>query len=99
MNSPYLNLLGLAYRARKCSTGEEVIIRDIQKRRAKLVILARDIGRQTEKRLSDKCKTYGVPFLMADDADLLSHAIGKERRIAIAILDEGFAKKIQTLLS
>ncbi|HLR01567.1 MAG TPA: ribosomal L7Ae/L30e/S12e/Gadd45 family protein [Virgibacillus sp.] len=99
MNSSYLNLLGLAFRARKCSTGEEVIIRDIRRRRAELVILARDIGRQTEKRLTDKCKTYGIPFLMADDTDVLSHAIGKEKRVAIAVLDEGFAKKIQTLLS
>ncbi|MDY0405844.1 YlxQ family RNA-binding protein [Virgibacillus sp. 179-BFC.A HS] len=97
MKSTYLNLLGLANRARKCSTGEETIIKDIQKGRAKLLLLASDTGPQTMKKLTDKCKTYQVPFIIADDREVLSHAIGKTQRVAIAILDEGFAAKIKSL--
>jgi len=98
MNSPYLNVIGLANRAGKCSTGEDTIVRDIQRNRAKLVILASDVGKQTKKRLTDKCQTYNVPFSIADDTNVLSHAIGKHKRVAIAILDAGFAKKIKMLL-
>ena len=98
MKSNYLNLVGLAYRAGKCSLGEETIVKDIQQRRAKLVLLANDIGPQTRKKITDKCTTYEVPFAIADDRETLSHAIGKSQRVAIAILDAGFAAKITSLL-
>lgn len=49
MNPNYLNIIGLAVRARKCSTGEDTIIKDIRKGRAKLVLLAEDIGPQTKR--------------------------------------------------
>lgn len=98
MKSNYLNLVGLAYRARKCSTGEETIIKDIQQKRAKLILLANDIGQQTKKKLTDKCKTYNIPYIIVDDRETLANAIGKSQRVAIAILDTGFARKIRSLL-
>lgn len=98
MKKKYLNLLGLAYRAQKCSTGEETIVRDIQKKRARLVLLASDIGPQTNKKITNKCKTYDIPFVVVDNREIISQAIGKSQRVAIAILDEGFAKKFKSLL-
>jgi len=94
----YLNLIGLAYRARKLTLGEELIVRDIQKKQAKLVLLANDIGPQTKKKITDKCNFYHVPFRIVDDRDTLSQAIGKSGRVAVAVLDEGFALKITSLL-
>ncbi|MEN1966836.1 YlxQ family RNA-binding protein [Lentibacillus sp. N15] len=96
--SNYLNMIGLAYRARKCSLGEETIVKDIQQGRAKLILLASDIGPQTRKKITDKCKTYNIPFRIVDDRHTLSHAIGKTQRVAVAILDAGFAAKIKSLL-
>jgi len=98
MKNNYLNTIGLAFRAGKCSTGEETIIKDIQNKRAKLILIASDTGMQTKKKLTDKCKFYEVPFVIADDRDTLSHAIGKSRRVAIAILDAGFAEKLKSQL-
>lgn len=98
MKSNYLNLVGLAYRARKCSLGEETIVKDIQQKKAKLVLIASDIGPQTYKKITDKCKTYDIPFVMVDNRDILSHAVGKSQRVAIAILDDGFATKMKSLL-
>lgn len=95
----YLNMLGLAYRAGKCSLGEEAIVKDIQTSRAKLVLLASDIGAQTRKKLINKCAYYNVPYAIIDDRDTLSKAIGKTQRVAVAILDDGFAAKLKTLLS
>ncbi|UOQ43018.1 YlxQ family RNA-binding protein [Halobacillus salinarum] len=94
----HLNLLGLAVRAGQCTIGEEAIVRDIQKQKAKIVLLAGDIGTQTKKKLTDKCSYYHIPYYMVEERDTLSHAIGKEGRVAIAVLDHGFAKKLQSLL-
>lgn len=98
MNPNYLNIVGLAVRAGKCSTGEEIILKDIRKGRAKLVLLAADIGPQTKKKLTDKCTSYNVPYRFVDNRDILSQAMGKEQRVAIAILDAGFAKKLLSLV-
>ncbi|MBM7598558.1 ribosomal protein L7Ae-like RNA K-turn-binding protein [Virgibacillus halotolerans] len=98
MKNNYLNMIGLAYRARKCALGEETIVKDIQQQKAKLVLIASDIGPQTRKKLTDKCKFYDIPFVIVDDKETLSHAIGKSQRVAIAILDAGFATKIKSLL-
>ena len=99
MKNNYLNILGLAYRAGKCSLGEDAILRDVRGEKAKLVLLANDIGPQTRKKLTDKCKFYEVPLVIVEeDRELLSNAIGKSHRVAIAILDAGFAKKIKSLL-
>lgn len=98
MKSNYLNLLGLAQRAGKCIMGEELIIRSIQSNQAKLVILANDTGKQTQKKINDKCKSYNVQVIIGDDRETLGHAVGKTQRVAIAILDAGFANKIQSLL-
>ncbi|ASK63486.1 50S ribosomal protein L7ae [Virgibacillus phasianinus] len=97
MKNSYLNMIGLAYRARQCSLGEEVV-KDIKKNRAKLVLLASDTGPQTRKKITDKCRTYEVPLRIVDDKEILSNAIGKSERVAIAILDAGFAAKIKSLL-
>lgn len=98
MNNNYLNILGLAYRAGKCSVGETAIIKDIQQQKVKLILLASDIGRQTRKKVTDKCKTYHIPYVFIDDRVTIGNAIGKSQRVAIGIIDEGFAKKIQSLL-
>ncbi|MBM7572064.1 YlxQ family RNA-binding protein [Aquibacillus albus] len=98
MSKDYLNLLGLAIRARKCTLGEESIIRDIQKKNAKLVLIASDTGPHTRKKLTDKCKYYNIPYRTVHDRDTLSKAIGKSGRVAIALLDQGFASKITSLL-
>lgn len=97
MKNNYLNMIGLAYRARELSLGEQVV-KDIQKKRAKLVLLASDTGPQTTKKITDKCKTYDIPLRTVDDKETLSNAIGKSDRVAIAILDAGFATKISSLL-
>lgn len=98
MNRNYLNIVGLAYRARKCVTGEDTIVQHIRNKNVKLVLIANDISEQTKKKYTDKCKTFHVPYIEVDDRVTLGNAIGKSERVAIAILDEGFATKLQSLL-
>ncbi len=91
-------MIGLAARARKLSVGEDQILKDIKRGQAKLVLLAEDIGFQTGKKLTDKCRYYKVPYRSITDRQALSHAIGKSGRVAVAITDQGFAQKICSLL-
>ena len=98
MRNNYLNIVGLAFRARKCSTGEDTIINDIRNKKAKLVLIASDISESTKKKLTDKCNTFQIPYIEVEDRSILGSAIGKSERVAVAILDEGFATKLKTLL-
>ena len=98
MKNNYLNIVGLAFRARKCVTGEDLIIQHIRDNRAKLLLIANDISEQTKKKLTDKCKTYDVPYIEVGDRKTLGNAIGKSERVAIAITDVGFKNKLQSLL-
>lgn len=97
MNNNYLNILGLAHRAGACISGEERVVHDLKRRQIKLLLLANDIGKQTKKKLTDKCKTYQIPYVVVDDRYTLGKSIGKAERVAIGITNDGFARKIQSL--
>lgn len=56
-----LQFLGLATRARKLVTGEELVISEVRRGNAKLVIVAEDASENTRKKLHDKCNSYNVP--------------------------------------
>ncbi|RBW69884.1 YlxQ family RNA-binding protein [Bacillus taeanensis] len=89
-----LQLLGLAARARKLITGEELVLKEVRNKKAKLVLLAGDASLNTKKKITDKCSYYHVPLVEVSDRYQLGHAVGKEQRVIIAVIDEGFAKKI-----
>lgn len=98
-NQAVLQLLGLAARARKVISGEELVVNEIRHGKAKLVLLASDASANTSKKLTDKCTYYNVELHVLGDRYVLGHATGKEARVALAITDSGFAKKISSLLN
>ena len=55
-----LNLLGLAYRARKLINGDEVVTDNLQKGKCKMVIVARDASSRTIDKFQKKCFFYGT---------------------------------------
>lgn len=92
-----LNFLGLIARSRKLATGETAL-KSIQNKKASFVIIASDASDNTKKKFSDKCKFYGVDYVVWNTSDALSHAIGKDNRMVIAILDRGFASGLKKKL-
>ncbi len=94
----WMSLLGLANRARKIISGEELVVKEIRSGKAKLVLLAEDASKNTEKKISDKCAYYQVPLKRVENRSIAGQAIGKEARVVVAVLDEGFAQKLRTLL-
>ncbi|MGP4072207.1 L7Ae/L30e/S12e/Gadd45 family ribosomal protein [Piscibacillus sp. B03] len=94
----YLNLLGLAFRAGKVSLGEDNILKDIRSKQATLVLIASDASDNTKKKLTDKCKSYQVPYRFVGSRVEISNALGKHDRVAACINDEGFTKKFLQLI-
>ena len=90
-----LNMIGLAKRAGKISTGTFICEKMIKSRAAKLVVLAGDASDNTKKTILDGCKFYGVEVIETSDMDSLGHAVGADAlRAVISINDNNFAKAI-----
>ena len=81
------NLIGLAQRAGKVISGEELVIKAIQSGKAKFVFLANDAG-----------DNYKVEVSTVFNTLELSAALGKPRKV-VAIADAGFSKKMRTLMN
>ena len=92
-----LQFLGLARRARKIVTGQDLVLAAIRNQKAKFVFVASDAGANTTKKFIDKSNYYHVPVFNGYTKGELSSAIGQERSI-VGILDAGMAKKLATLI-
>lgn len=92
MQDKVLSMIGLATKAGKTVSGEFMTEREIKSGRAVLVVVAGDSSDNTKKKFRDMCEFYKVPIYFYGDKDTLGHAMGKEFRASLAILDEGFAK-------
>lgn len=90
-----LSLIGLATKAGQTASGEFMTEREVKTGRAALVIVAGDSSDNTKKKFRDMCEFYKVPIYFYGDKDTLGHAMGKQFRASLAILDEGFAKGIR----
>ncbi|OEG00442.1 50S ribosomal protein L7 [Vulcanibacillus modesticaldus] len=97
-NNKFFSLLGLAARARKIISGEELLIKGIQTGKVFLVIIAQDASENTRKKLTDKCSYYNIPYKVSFEREQLGHAIGKFSRVAIGITDQGFSKQLNKIL-
>ncbi len=89
-----LSLLGLCARAGRLGYGEPATVAAIRAKSAHLAVLDECAGPNTTKSVTAACHTHGVPLYRAQD---LGAAIGKPGRMAVAVLDEGFARRIAAL--
>ncbi|GAA0365388.1 YlxQ family RNA-binding protein [Bacillus horti] len=97
MNQQGFQLLGLAMRAGKVISGEEIVITGIRKGQVKLVFLSQDASENTAKKVLDKAKTYQVSVTTVPTRDVLGRAIGKDQRVVVGVTDLGFARKLYSL--
>ena len=88
------SLFGLATRAGKIASGEFQTEMAIKSGTAFLVVIAKDASDNTKKLFQDKCSFYKIPIIFFGTKEELGHAIGKEYRASLAILDKGFAEAI-----
>ena len=91
------NLLGLAQRAGKIISGEEMVVKAIQEQKAKLVFLAHDAAPNLTTKIQDKRHYYQVKVVTVFSTLELSIAVGKSRKV-LAVTDAGFTKKMRSLM-
>lgn len=86
--------LGFAARARKLQTGYNTVLSLIEKRKARLVIVAEDAAEGTRDKISSKCRSHSVPCVIFGTGDDLSQVTGTGRTMVFAVTDGDFAKII-----
>lgn len=85
---------GLARRAGKISFGTESSIDTINKKKAKLVIVAEDASDRTKKNFKIICEKEKVKIRIFGTIEELSNTIGQNNKAVIVIREENFAKEL-----
>ena len=93
-NNKIYGLLGLARRAGKISFGTESSIETIEKKNAKLVIVAEDSSDRTKKNFKELCESFKVELRIIGTIELLSQSIGQVNKAVLVVKEENFAKEI-----
>lgn len=89
-----LNLIGLATKAGKTASGEFSTEKAIKTGKAHLVVVSEEASDNTKKMFMNMCTYYKVPICYFGKKDELGHAMGKEMRASLAVMDESFASAI-----
>lgn len=93
-----LSLIGLATKAGKVASGEFSTEKSVKSGKAAIVIVADNASDNTKKMFSNMCTYYKVPLYFFGAKEELGHAMGKELRASLALLDDGFARAIEKQL-
>ena len=97
-NKKTFSLLGLATKAGNVVSGEFSTEKAVKEHKAALVIVADDASDNTKKMFTNMCTYYKVPIYCFGEKNDLGHAIGKEFRASLAVLDKGLANAIEKQL-
>lgn len=88
-------MIGMAQKAGKVASGEFATEKAVKSRKAAMVIVADDSSDNTKKMFSNMCEFYNTPIYFFSNKEELGHAIGKQFRASLAIVDEGFRNTIE----
>lgn len=94
MQNKVLSYIGLATKAGKVASGEFSTEKAVKEKKARLVIVAMDASDNTKKMFTNMCTHYHVPIFFFEDKEGLGHAMGKQFRASLAVLDQGLADAI-----
>lgn len=92
-------MLGLASKAGRLVSGEDVVRNSIKQKKVKFIIISEDASENTKKRFLNAAEFYKVPVAIWGQKERLGFSIGKSERSVVGICDQGFEKSIRTLLS
>ena len=84
--------LGFAQRAGKLVSGETACEKAMRRGNVKLFVVDELASEPTKKRWMERCKNMNITFAVVPQA---AWAIGQEQKMAIAVIDPGFAQMIQ----
>ena len=88
-------MIGMAMKAGKVTSGEFATEKAVKTGKAALVIVSEAASENTKKKFRNMCAYYQVPIYFFGEKEELGHAIGKEFRASLAVLDDGLTKAIE----
>jgi len=91
-------MLGFAQKAGKLVSGEDGVTSALKSKKVNLILVATDASDDTKKKYSAQAQNYNIAHKEVLTKEELGNCIGKNFRTAVAIIDDGFAKTIITLL-
>lgn len=97
-NNKVLSYLGLAMKSGNLASGEFSTEKAVKEKKAYLVIVSEDASDNTKKMFTNMCTFYHVPIYFFSEKNQLGHAIGKQYRASLAILDRGLADVVRKQL-
>lgn len=92
------SLLGIATKSNNIVSGEFLTEKAVKEKKAALVIVAEDASDNTKKKFRNMCTYYKVPIYFCGLKTEIGHAMGKEFRASLAVLDKGLADAIEKQL-
>lgn len=92
-------MLGLASKAGKLVSGEEVVRNSIRQGKVKLLIISEDASDNTKKRFINTADFYKVTTYFWGSKEQLGSSIGKSDRSVVGITDDNFTKSVASLLN
>lgn len=72
---------------------------DIERKKAKLIIVAEDASERNKRHFEEKCKEYEISYFIFGSTERISKAIGKNNKTVIGIQDKNLAGAIQKVLN
>ena len=98
MNDKVLSLLGLCRRANKLVFGYDMTVKSLKEKKTFLILLTDDVSIHTESDIRKEAEKENVKVIKTkyfkEDMDM---SISKYTAV-LSILDEGFSKKLESLL-
>lgn len=98
MDRKISSLFSLSAKAGMLVSGEETVEKSLKSGVAQLVIVASDASDNTQKKFVNKCFFYQKPIRVFGERTEMSKCVGKRNRTVYAVVDDGFAKRLQSLI-
>ena len=90
--------IGMCLRAGACSFGFENAQKMLQKKKCAIVLVQENASEASKKRISDKCKYYGVKIVVTDLSDTFYRLNIKETTKIVSVNDVNFKNLIEKRL-
>lgn len=97
MKDKILSLLGFAQKSGNLISGENTCELYIKKNKIRLVIISEDASTNSKNKFIGLCNSKNIPYIVFDNRDNLSYAIGKYNRAIFGIKNKDFAERILDL--
>lgn len=88
------NLIGIAQRAGKTSSGATAAQTSLTRNRAQVLLMSEDISPNTKELLLKSCRKRNIPWIILGSRYDLGTSMGKAYRVALTINDAGIASAI-----